>query len=171
MYTSSQTSLVNPNLQTEIQGDLQINLMSSITCKSSLDQGQGPHLFQSEGFRCLLWWKNIRLHHNIFKERQFNFCRIKESVMPSWKALFRKRPKGSSNCNGLEGLHPQVRNLHSSQAVYGGQQLPPTAPRMHKLTVCVPTHLGTNMYTQHDKPVLWTASADKPRTEVVYKIN
>lgn len=44
--------------------------------------------------------------HNTFKEKQLFFFRIKESVVPSWKALFWKRPKGPSNCNGLERPSP-----------------------------------------------------------------
>lgn len=44
--------------------------------------------------------------HNTFKEKQFIFCRIKESVMPSWNALLWKRPKSSNNCNGLESPSP-----------------------------------------------------------------
>lgn len=44
--------------------------------------------------------------HNTFEEKQFIFCRIKESVMPSWNALLWKRPKSSSNCNGLERPSP-----------------------------------------------------------------
>jgi len=70
---------------------------------------------------------DIAPRHNTFKEKQFIFCRIKEPVKPSWKALFWKRPKGPSNCNGLERPSPQVSNLHASQATYEGKQLPPTA--------------------------------------------
>lgn len=44
--------------------------------------------------------------HNTLKGKQFIFCRIKESVMPSWNALLWKRPKTSSNCNGLERPSP-----------------------------------------------------------------
>lgn len=44
--------------------------------------------------------------NSTFGEKQFIFCRIKESLMPSWNALLWKRPKSSSNCNGLERPSP-----------------------------------------------------------------
>lgn len=76
--------------------------------------------------------------NNTFEEKQFIFCRIKESLMPSWNALLWKRPKSSSNCSGLERPSPPGQNLHSSWAIYETKQLPPTTLRMLKLPISVP---------------------------------
>lgn len=140
MYTSSQTSLVNPNLRTQIWKGLQINLMSSILRKSSLDQDQEPHLFQWEGFRCLVWQKNIPLHHNTTHASKSNlfFAELKNQQCLAAKHCFGRSPKAQIIAMDWKGLHPQVSNFHASQAICERKQLPPTTLWMLQLPVLVP---------------------------------
>lgn len=109
--------------------------MSSIMCKSSVNQDQGPHFLQSKGLRYL-----VPLHHRTTHLRQSNFffAELKNHSCLAGTHCFGRGPKAQVIAMDWKGLHPQVSNLHSSWAIYETKQLPPTTLWMLKLPILVP---------------------------------
>lgn len=144
--------------------------MSSVMCKTSLNQNQGPHLLQSEGLRCLVSQRNVPLHHSTTHSRQSNlfFAELENQWCLAGTHCFGRGPKAQVIAMDWKGLHPQVSNLHSSQAIYETKQLPPTTLWMLKLPIWVPLLRCKHTQT-HDKPVSCTISVEEPSTEAVHK--
>lgn len=101
-------------------------------CQASVRVSTGRVVNTSFSFRRI--WMSSMTHecsyapqYNTFKQKQFIFWRMKDSMMPAGKWCFERGPKTHIFVMDWEDLHHQVSNLCSSQGIYEGKQLPPMA--------------------------------------------
>lgn len=125
MYTSSQTSLANPNLE-RLTDKLNVTHYEQVFTGSR--PKTSPFSVRRIQMSGITEEYPVAPQYNTFKEKQFIFFRIKESAMPGWKALFWKRPKGPNNCNGLERPSPPGQQFTCQPGYLGGKAVTTNRP-------------------------------------------